>query len=168
MFVQKTIKAKIFDLTKAKEVLLRKEYDAWQSWLHGDRKIPLYSATKQQADRLLKSLGQHFDRTKTYPMVLRNDCVRLERAKETTWSEWWLKLPVASLKGGLWCPVQMPDSQSHLIGECDIRECKLIRKGDHWSVHIVVQKDASEPVINPFQPILAVDLGEVRQQLPCC
>ena len=161
MFVQKTIKAKIFGLTTTKEAMLRQEYDCWQSFLRGDQEVPLYSATKQQAGRLLRSLGRHFDRSRMYPMVLRNDCIRVEKAKDTTWSKWWFKIPMASLRGGLWCPIQMPDGQLSLIAE-DIRECKLIRKGDRWSVHIVVQKDVPEAFLNPNQPILAVDLGEVR------
>jgi len=69
---------------------------------------------------------------------------------------------VACLRGGLWCPIQLPDNQASLLEECDIRECKLIRKGDHWSVHIVVQEEVPEPFHNPAQPVLAVDLGEVR------
>jgi len=57
MLLQKTIKSKIFDLTTTKEALLRQEYDGWQSWLRGNQEVPLYSATKQQAGRLLRSLG---------------------------------------------------------------------------------------------------------------
>ncbi|MBI0583582.1 MAG: transposase [Methanomassiliicoccus sp.] len=161
MFVQKTIKAKIFGLTTTKGAILQQEYDCWQSCIRGNAEVPLYSATKQQAGRLLRSLGRRFDRTKMYPMVLRNDCIKVEKAKDTTWSKWWFKVPVANLRGGLWCPIQMPNGQLELLGE-NIRECKLIRKGDHWSVHIVIQKEVPEALLHPSQPILAVDLGEVR------
>jgi IS605 OrfB family transposase len=76
---------------------------------------------------------------------------------------WWFKIPVANLRGGLWCPVQIPDSQNDLMG-LDIRECKLIRKGDHWSVHITVQKEIpdAQTLIPRCNTILGVDLGEVR------
>jgi len=53
MKAKKTIKAKI-ELRKRKEELLKREYENWQRYLRGDRTVPLYSATKQQADRLLK------------------------------------------------------------------------------------------------------------------
>ena len=138
----------MLSLTTTKEALLQQEYDSWQSWLRGNKEISLYSVTKQQADRLLRSLGKRFNKNKMFPMILRNDCIRLERAKEATWSKWWFKIPVACLRVGLWCPIQIPNNQEHLIGERSIRECELIRKGDHWSVHIVVQKEVEEPFLN--------------------
>lgn len=163
MKLQKTIKAKIFGLTTTKDALLRQEYDNWLFYLNGHKEVPLYSATKQQADRLLKQLKKRFKKGKEYPVILRNDCVRIEKAKDTSWSNWWFKVPTANLKGGLWCPVQIPDSQTDLIG-LDIRECKLIRKGDHWSVHVVVQKEVrdAQTLIPRCDAVLGVDLGEVR------
>jgi accessory colonization factor AcfC len=77
MLVQKTVKARMFGLTTTKEALLHQEFDGWQSWLRGNKEVPLYSATKQQADRLIRSLGRRFNKSKMYPMILRNDCVRL-------------------------------------------------------------------------------------------
>jgi len=53
---RKTIKAKILELRKGKEELLKREYENWQRYLRGDRMVPLYSATRQQADRLLRRL----------------------------------------------------------------------------------------------------------------
>ncbi|MEM0162628.1 MAG: hypothetical protein QXO62_06145 [Thermoproteota archaeon] len=50
MIVQKTVKAKIFGLTRVKEAMLREEYDNFQAYLKGFD-APLYSATKQQAQR---------------------------------------------------------------------------------------------------------------------
>jgi hypothetical protein len=58
MKARKTIKAKILELRKGKEELLRREYESFQRYLHGDRKAQLYSSTRQQADRLLKRIGR--------------------------------------------------------------------------------------------------------------
>jgi len=162
MKLQKTIKAKIFGLTKIKEVLLRQEYENFQSFVHGNKDVSLYSATKQQADRFNRKLGRHLKPHKQYPMILRNDCVKVERAKETSWSKWWFKIPTANVHGGIWCPIQIPYSQSELL-DLKIRECKLIWKKDHWSVHIVVEKEVPDiNVIPQCRTILGVDLGEVR------
>lgn len=95
-------------------------------------------------------------------MTLRNDVIRVEESKEATWSKWWFKVPVANHWGGLWCLIQMPENQSNLLKECELRETKLIWKGDHWTLHILVRKEVPEPLPNPSQPILAVDPGEVR------
>jgi hypothetical protein len=58
MLAKKTIKAKILELRKGKEELLKREYENFQHYLRGDKSVPLYSATRQQADRLLKRIGK--------------------------------------------------------------------------------------------------------------
>jgi CTP-dependent riboflavin kinase len=56
MKVKKTIKGKILELRKRKEELLKHEYENFQRYLHGDKTVLLYSATKQRAERLLKKI----------------------------------------------------------------------------------------------------------------
>jgi Lhr-like helicase len=64
MKVKKTIKAKILELRKGKEELLTREYENFQRYLHGDKSALLYSATRQQAERLLRRLKGNLSRTK--------------------------------------------------------------------------------------------------------
>jgi len=45
MLANKTIKAKILKLRKGKEELLRRECESFQLYLHGEKFVPLYSAT---------------------------------------------------------------------------------------------------------------------------
>ncbi|MFN4336159.1 MAG: hypothetical protein ACK4FV_01065, partial [Candidatus Nitrosocaldus sp.] len=47
----------IFGLTKVKESLLKQEYDNWSRYLRWED-VPLYSATKQQVQRVLKRLNE--------------------------------------------------------------------------------------------------------------
>lgn len=103
MELRKTVRVKLGGLTRTKEAVLVQEYEAWLRRLRGGAKAdgPLYSATVQQADRLRKSLGHRFNRTGNYPMVLRRDCFRLEKARHTTHAGWWLKVPVSAIRGGL-------------------------------------------------------------------
>jgi hypothetical protein len=69
MKIQKTVKAKIFDLTNRKEKLLNEEYNNWQQLIQSlntnnpncldfYKDVNLYSATKQQCLRLIKRLGK--------------------------------------------------------------------------------------------------------------
>lgn len=163
MILRKTVRARIFGLTATKEAILRQEWEAWQSFLKGSRYLPLYAATRQSAERLLLRLGNRHDRRKLYPLILRNDTIKVEKAREARWSRWWFRIPVANLWGGLWCPLQVPNCQESLLG-LNLRECKLIRRGDLWCLHITVLKEVPDPpTLIPDAPaVLGVDLGEVR------
>jgi hypothetical protein len=77
MKVRKTIKCKILELRKGKEELLRLEYENFQRYMHGDKSAKLYSATKQQADRLLRKLNGKIKPNKEYPLILRNDVYKV-------------------------------------------------------------------------------------------
>jgi hypothetical protein len=94
MRAKKTIKAKILELRKGKEELLRQEYKNFQRYLHGNKSAPLYSATRQQAEKLLKRIGKPKE-GKEYPLILRRDVYRAD-AKLTPY---WLKIPVYRVRG---------------------------------------------------------------------
>ena len=70
MKARRTIKAKIFELRKGKEELLKRNTRTSNATFNGDKSAPLYSATKQQADRLLKRIGRSKE-GKEYPLILR-------------------------------------------------------------------------------------------------
>ncbi len=164
MELLKTIRLKLSGLTTTKEALIRQEWEAWQSRLRWGEKAdqPLYSATVQQADRLRDRLSSRLNTTKDYPMVLRWDVILLEKAKHASWSKWWMKIPVAGLRGGVWCPVQIAPAHEALLDSpgISIREAKLIPKHTHWSVHLVVRREVMPPSLDAHPNILAVDLGE--------
>jgi len=155
MRLQKTVKAKIFALTRIKESLLREEYDNFQASLRG-YDVPLYSATKQQAQRLLRRLKGKCKR-KEYPMILRRDVFNI-RKTENKLAKFWVKIPIHHVRGGVKVPIQFPKNQEELLS-LSIREGKLIWKGNHWSLHITVMKEV-EVKPQPSSTVLAVDLGE--------
>ena len=76
MLVRKVIKAKILDETnKGKLEALEREYANFQKALRGED-AKLYSATKQQAGRLLRKIRKQNGgkiKQKEYPLILRND-----------------------------------------------------------------------------------------------
>jgi hypothetical protein len=156
MMLQKTVKANIFGLTWNKENLLRREYDNFQACLRGFD-APLYSATKQQAQRQLCRLKGKLKRKK-YPLILRRDVYNI-RETENKLARFWVKIPVVGVWGGVKVPIKVADVHEELLRTCSIREGKLIWKGDHWSLHISVMKEV-EDTPQPPSTILAVDLGE--------
>jgi len=149
MKVKKTIKAKILELRKGKEELLKREYENWQRYLRGDKTVPLYSATKQQADRLLKRLKGRLKPNKEYPMILRRDVYRAN----TKLTPYWLKISIYGVRGGINVPIK---THEPITEDMVCREAKIIRKGDEWFVYITVEKEVEER--NP-KSILAIDLG---------
>ncbi|MEM1995392.1 MAG: transposase [Nitrososphaerales archaeon] len=148
MKAKKTIKAKILELRKGKEELLRREYENWQRYLRGDKSVPLYSATKQQADRLLKRLG-NVKPNKEYPLILRRDVYRAD----TKLTPYWLKIPVFGVRGGINVPIKTHEPITYDI-VC--REAKIIRRKGEWFVYITVEKEVEER--NP-KSALAIDMG---------
>jgi len=151
MQTKKTIKAKILELRKGKQELLTREYENFQRYLHGDKTVPLYSATKQQAERLLRRIEQPKE-GKRYPLILRNDVYKIDRAK-TKLTEYWLKIPVHGVRGGIFTPIR-----PHIPMPTNVRfrEAKIIRRKGAWYVYITVQVEVSERKTNS---ILAVDMG---------
>ncbi|KPV63781.1 MAG: putative transposase DNA-binding domain protein [Candidatus Bathyarchaeota archaeon BA1] len=162
MIVRKTVKARIFALTRIKGALLREEYDNFQACLRGFD-APLYSATKQQAHRLLRKVRKQNGKgpkNKEYPMILRRDVFNI-RKTENKLAKFWVKIPVHHVRGRIKVPIQLPRNQEHLLS-LSIREGKLLWKGDHWSLHITVMKEVELRQTQPPSTILAVDLGERR------
>jgi len=154
MIIQKTVKASIFGLTKTKEAMLREEYNNFQAYLRGIN-APLYSATKQQAERLLRKIGK--PKQKEYPLILRRDVFNIRETKNKL-AKFWVKIPIHHVRGGVKVPIQIPYNQEKFLS-LDMGEGKLLWKKDHWGIHITVMKEA-EVKPQPPSTILAVDLGE--------
>lgn len=155
MILQKTVKAKMFALTKVKESLLREEYNNFQASLRGFD-VPLYSATKQQAQRLLRRLKGKLKR-KNYPMILRRDVFNIRETGNKI-AKFWVKIPIHDVQGGIKVAIQIPQNQESLLSH-GIREGKLFWRGDHWSLHIGVMKEVEDELQSP-STVLAIDLGE--------
>lgn len=148
MKAKKTIKAKILELRKGKAELLRREYENFQRYLHGDKYALLYSATRQQADRLLKRIGKPKE-GKEYPLILRRDVYRAE----TKLTQYWLKIPIYGVRGGINVPIR---PHTPITKEMVCREAKIVRRKGEWFVYITVEKQIEER--NP-KSVLAVDMG---------
>ncbi|MBS7627828.1 transposase [Candidatus Bathyarchaeota archaeon] len=148
MKAEKIIKAKILELRRGKEELLRREYENWQRYLKGDKSVQLYSATRQQAERFLKRVGK-LKEGKEYPLILRRDIYRAT----TKLTPYWLKIPIYGIRGGINVPIK---THGPITNDMICREAKIIRKGGEWFVHITVEKEVQGR--NP-KSFLAMDMG---------
>ena len=150
MLVSKTIKCGIIKPTKKKLSLLNQEYENLQRFLNGDCSVKLYSANKQQAKRYYKKIKPN----KEYPLSIRKDLIRIER-KETKLVKYWVRIPVAGRRGGIWLPVKphcnFPDNY-------EICESKVLKRKGKFFVFITIKKEVK--IKTSYSSILAIDIGE--------
>ena len=101
MLVRKVVKAKIIDETNnGKLAILEREYTNFQKVLRGED-VKLYSATKQQAERLLRKIKKQNGgklKRKEYPLILRNDVYDIWLT-DNKLSKYWIKIPVYGVRG---------------------------------------------------------------------
>jgi len=153
--LHRTIHAKLLLDRKGKREAVEREYSAWQRQLQG-RNDRLYSATRQQADRLRRRIRNqnHYGlKRREYPMILRRDCVKIQRQNNAIF-KWWIRIPV--YPRSIWIPMQLPNEQEALLRH-DLRECKLIRDGEKWFVNITVEKEAR--LRRKYATVLPIDMG---------
>jgi putative transposase len=146
---RKVIKCRIFRPTKKKLELLEKEYQNAQKYLV-DKSTKLYSATKQAMDKYVRKIKDG----KEYPLFLRNDTFRVEKAKNTKYFDYWVKVPIANHRGGIWLPIK---PHQEIEESWKIKDSKIIKKDDYFELHLVVEKEVET---KKSSNILAIDLGE--------
>jgi putative transposase len=153
--LQRTIHAKLLLDRRGKRKVVEREYEAWQRELQGNNE-QLYSATKQQADRLRQRTRKQNGyglKQQEYPLILRRDCVKIQQQKSSVF-KWWIRIPLHP--ESVWVPIQLPLEQEPLLKH-SLRECKLIHDGENWYVNITVQKEAR--LKRSYASILPVDMG---------
>jgi putative transposase len=157
--VTTTVRVKLHSLTERKTRLIEREYTAFQDAVHGDDDANLYSATKQQADKVRSTKNPREDTEQ--PIVLRNDCITIEHDKDTVISSWWFKLPVYNPEkergDSIWVPVYAPEKDTHLLRDEHIRDSELVYRDGEWFVHLVCKRSVA--VADEYDDVLAVDMG---------
>jgi len=146
---RKVIKCRIFRPTKKKLDLLEKEYQDAQKYLV-DKSTKLYNATKQAMDMYVRKVN----RSKEYPLFLRNDTFRVEKAKNTEYFDYWFRLPTKQVYGGVWFPIK---PHQEIKESWNVKDSKIIRRNGYFELHLVVEKEVK---MKKSSNILAVDLGE--------
>jgi putative transposase len=129
-------------------VALQQEYNNLQNYLQTGEDRGLYSANKQQADRFFQKIK------KGIKLSIRNDLIRLEHDPSTI-IEYWVRIPVKAVKGGLWIGLIKPYEPIPKDGR--VCESKLYRRDDKWWLNVTVEREISERT--NYQNVIAIDLG---------
>jgi len=155
MLVRKVIKAKIVDeANSGKLKALEREYSNFQRALRGED-VKLYSATRQQAERLLRKIRKQRGKLKQkeYPLILRNDVYDVQITNNKL-SKYWIKIPVYGVRGGIKLPIK---PHCEIDASWKFKEAKVIRKENGWFVHITVEKEIE--IKKEYENVIAIDLG---------
>jgi putative transposase len=144
---EKTVVCRFRQPNSRKLELIREEYRKAQAYIQ-EEDVNLYSATKQQMDR---RAGEAKDEQ---PLFLRNDTFKVTRNEDTELTKYWARIPVASVRGGIWIPIQ---PHTEIQEDWEICDSKIVRKDYGFELHLAVKKEVEEK--SDYKGALGVDLG---------
>src|SRR5205085_394256 len=121
--------------------------------------INLYSATKQQAQRVLKRIQSRgeLNPKKQYPLVLRRDLIDIRKESKFP-CVYWMRIPVYPKSINV--RIQTSCDYDLTAKEYLLRESKIVNKNKDWYVFITIEKETTA-LLQEQQPtnVLAIDLG---------
>jgi putative transposase len=149
-----TIKAKVTDDSKTKLGSLNREFGAFQAYVQGNKNINLYSATRQQADRLIRRIIKNgrINAKKLYPLILRRDLIDVRKDIKYP-SIYWMKVPVYPKS----INIRIRTDGRHDLTLYDLREAKVVQQRGEWYILLCIEKETEQP--KPATNVLAIDLG---------
>lgn len=150
MKAEKTIVCRVTEPNKGKLNELRNEYNKVQQYIKGED-VDIYSATAQAIDKYID--WEHL-KDKEYPLHLRNDTFEVGKAKNTEKFDYWVKIPIANVYGGIWVPIK---PHEEIKENYQIHDSKIVRKEYGFELHLSVSKKV-KPVKN-YDGAIGVDLG---------
>lgn len=154
MLVSKTVKARLMFLTKSKEQRIEKEFINFQKALRGEN-AELYSVTEQQAGRLRGKLKKKFKRKKEYPLIIRNDSIKVKETNNKL-CKYWARIPI--YKKSVYVAIAFPYKDKELLFSGKIRETKLKEYKNNWYLLITVEKEVETKY--DISSVISCDLGE--------
>jgi putative transposase len=152
---RKTVVAKILTdrLTNKKREAIEREYDAFQRYVHGEKDVELYSATKQQVGRKIDQdnlRGGH-----EYPWHIRNDTFDTDlRRDDNDVADWWLKVPVATVYGGVNVPIKPHED---IPEDAELCDSKIVRDEGEFYAHLSIEQQVE--VSDSYSGVIGVDFG---------
>ncbi len=125
MEVKRTVRVKLHYLTNDKQELLEREYRDFQKAVD-DESSKLYSATKQQAEKVRRQKNPKNEQ----PVRLRNDLLRVEE-QDTEISDYWVRIPVYNPEEdrgeSIWCAAIIPRKDREDVEGCDFGDSELVK-----------------------------------------
>ena len=151
MKAEKTIVCRIADPNKGKLNILEEEYDKVQKYIH-EKDADIYSATVQALDEYTD--WKNLKDEKEYPWYLRNDTFSVKKAENTAEFDYWARIPVKGVWGGVTVPV-IPHKE--IKEDYDIRDSKIVRKDYGFELHLSVSKEVES--VETYNGAVGVDMG---------
>jgi len=152
---EKTIVAKILtdSLTNKKREAIEREYSAFQQYIRGDEDVELYSATVQCADAYIEQ--DNIRDGHEYPWHIRNDVFDIDlRKDDNDVADWWLKIPVATVYGGVNVPIKPHEPIPDGAELCD---SKIVRDDGEFYAHLTIEQQIE--VSESYDGVIGVDFG---------
>jgi putative transposase len=143
---EKTVVCRFQQPNKDKLKAVNEEYVNAQSYVQGED-AELYSANRQQMERRAGNAD------KEQPLFIRNDTFEVVK-RDTELTEYWAKIPVASVHGGVWIPIQ---PHTEIQEDWEIGDSKIVREEDGFELHLTVKKEIENQ--DSYDGALGVDLG---------
>ncbi len=147
---EKTIICSITDPNKNKLDAIKQEYRNAQRYIRGEN-VELYSATEQAMDKYIEKDKL---KEKEYPLFLRNDTFKIEKAKQTEEFDYWAKIPISNVYGGVWIPIK---PHQEIKEDYQIHDSKIVKKGYGFELHLSASKTVRPK--KEYRGIVGIDLG---------
>lgn len=128
--------------------MLIKEYSNAQGYIRNGTE-DLYSATKQAMDRYVEKV-----QNEEYPLFLRNDTFKVEKAEKSEEFDYWARIPISNVWGGVWVPIK---PHQEIPEDMNIHDSKIVWEEYGFELHLSVSFEVS---FQTPESILSVDLGE--------
>jgi putative transposase len=156
MKLVKTITAKVFKPTLKKFRALDHLWESWKQALELKRDYGYIRAHSDLPSYYCREINWRVKEGTNAPVGIPKDALRL--LPGGVFVTWFASIPTP--EGRICLPLRMSKSQSHLLSICEICDSRLIKRGKHFFIHIVVSKECPPPIIPSHAPVLAIDLGE--------
>ena len=151
MEAKKTITCRIIEPNKCKLEALKSEYDKVQRYIKGED-FDIYSATVQAMDKYT-DFGRLKD-DKEYPWYLRNDTFSVGKAETTDKFDYWAKIPVKDVYGGVAIPIT---PHEEIKEDYNIKDSKIVRKDYGFELHLSISKEVK--LVETYDGAVGVDMG---------
>lgn len=151
MKAKKTIVCRITKPNKSKLESLEREYSQVQKYVQGSD-ADVYSATKQAMDKYMDWDSVKEDRE--YPWYIRNDTLKVEKARNTEEFNYWARIPVRDVWGKVTVPI-IPHEE--IKDEYHVHDSKIVRKDYGFELHLSVSKEVES--VETYDGVIGIDMG---------
>lgn len=154
MQVQKTVVAKVWKPTFKKLERLEEIFTFWNRMI----KLKSYRERRTLAPHLHSAYARNCFKSRSLnePVYLAHYDFKVKHTSNK-FTKWFVRLPYKPHEP-IWAPLRMSSKYERELGECEIKDSKLVKDKNGFFLHIVISKEVG--VNHAYSSVLGVDLGE--------